>query len=175
MEAQGLGQGSDAELEARAACLVNPASGVANDYLNHFNEVLLLIENLPVMLPEMVDEILGWTPISYREYFQRSRLPGSAKALQIYDSLELDFREYFEETISGLNELALESISVIKKHRNEDGTIDPDSVAAFCEQAAQRMRSALDVAADLVNNGRKAVIEKPQRMADRLLNANASA
>lgn len=45
-------------LEERAAALVNPASGIANDYLNHFNEILLLIENLPTLLPEMLDELL---------------------------------------------------------------------------------------------------------------------
>lgn len=157
------------ELEARAACLVNPASGVANDYLNHFNEVLLLIENLPVMLPEMVDEILGWAPISYREYFQKSRLPGSAKALQIYDSLEPEFRDYFEGKIEALNTLALDSIAVIKQHRAEDGTIDPDAVSDYCERAATEMKQALEVTAELVNNGRRTVSEAAQHMADRLL------
>jgi len=67
-------------LEQRAACLVNPASGIANDYLNHFNEILLLIENLPTLLPEMLDELLEWNPVTYREYFAKSQLPGSARA-----------------------------------------------------------------------------------------------
>jgi hypothetical protein len=162
------------DLEARAADLVNPASGIANDYLNHFNEVLLLIENLPVMLPEMVDEILGWTPISYREYFEKSRLPGSAKALQIYDSLDADFRAYFEREIEGLNRLALESVSVIKQHRAEDGSIDPDAVSDYCERASATMRKSLEHTADIVNNGRKAVVEAAQSMADRLLVAPAA-
>ena len=173
MEAQGEVVVESGDLEARAACLVNPASGIANDYLNHFNEVLLLIENLPVMLPEMVDEILGWTPISYREYFQKSRLPGSAKALGIYDSLDADFRAYFEAQISGLNALALESIAVIKEHRAPDGTIEPDAVAEYCERASAQMRERLEVTADLVNNGRRAVSEGAQRMADRLLDEQA--
>lgn len=176
MEALGQGASMDAgELEARAACLVNPASGVANDYLNHFNEVLLLIENLPVLLPEMVDEILGWEPISYREYFQKSRLPGSAKALQIYDGIDAGFRTYFEGQIASLNAMALESIAVIKEHRSEDGTIEPDSVAEFCELASAKMRKALEHTADLVNNGRRAVVEGPQNMADRLLSMPATA
>ncbi len=175
MESQGQVVLDPAELEARAACLVNPASGIANDYLNHFNEVLLLIENLPVMLPEMVDEILGWAPISYREYFQKSRLPGSAKALAIYDGLDADFRTFFEQQIDGLNALALESIAVIKEHRQPDGSIEPDAVAEYCERASAQMRERLEVTADLVNNGRRAVTEGAQRMADRLLDLSATA
>ena len=34
------------DIEERAAELVNSASGIANDFLNHFNEVLLLIEKV---------------------------------------------------------------------------------------------------------------------------------
>jgi hypothetical protein len=127
------------------------------------------------MLPEMVDEILGWTPISYREYFEKSRLPGSAKALQIYDGLDASFRAYFEAQIAALNALALESISVIKQHRAEDGSIEPDSVAEYCERAAARMRGYLEQTADLVNNGQRAVAERAQNMADRLLVAAAGA
>lgn len=171
MESQSLGSADQGDLEARAACLVNPASGVANDYLNHFNEVLLLIENLPVMLPEMVDEILGWAPISYREYFEKSRLPGSAKALQIYDGLDPEFRKYFEGQIDALNGLALASIAVIKQHRGADGSLNPDDVAAYCELAAAQMRDALEQTADTVNNGRRNPTEAPQNMADRLLGA----
>ncbi|HMN79137.1 MAG TPA: hypothetical protein PKA20_04310, partial [Burkholderiaceae bacterium] len=67
--------GAGDSLEERAANLVNPASGIANDYLNHFNEILLLIENLPTLLPEMLDELLEWKPVTYREYFAKSLLP----------------------------------------------------------------------------------------------------
>ena len=33
----------------RAEALVNPASGLANDYLNLFNEIVMLVEQLPTM------------------------------------------------------------------------------------------------------------------------------
>ena len=55
--------GMEVSLEAQAAALVNPKSGIANDYLNHFNEVFLMIENLPILLPEMVDELMEWRPM----------------------------------------------------------------------------------------------------------------
>src|ERR1700686_5113082 len=64
-----------AGLESRAAALVNPASGLANDYLNLFNEIVMVIEQLPEM-PELIDDLLAWRPTTYIEYFTRSVLPG---------------------------------------------------------------------------------------------------
>jgi hypothetical protein len=160
----------EALLHACAKELVNPASGIANDYLNHFNEILLLIEHLPIMLPEMVDEILQWKPKTYREYFQQSPLPGSYETLQIYDRLPDAFRSYFEAQIDELNKFALESVAVIRKHRGPNGEINPEDVEEFCARTSTAMRAALAEAADIVNHGQARAIETPQNMADRILN-----
>ncbi|AHB47785.1 hypothetical protein W911_04165 [Hyphomicrobium nitrativorans NL23] len=158
-----------ASLEERAAKLVNPASGIANDYLNHFNEILLLIENLPTLLPEMLDELLEWRPVTYREYFAKSALPGSSAALEIYEGLDEGFRRDFESIIDGINAMATASIDVISAHRGPEGDIDPSRVSDFCENASCAIRSALNRASDLVNNGRANPVETPQGMADRLI------
>lgn len=160
-------------LEARAAALVNPQSGVANDYLNHFNEILLLIENLPALLPEMVDDILAWKPVGYREYFQKSPLPGSAETLKIYDSLDDSFRRDFEYMIEILDKIVLQSIDIVTENRQPDGTLNPDGISDVCARLASSMRIVLDRTADLVNFGYAPPLERPQDMADRILSANA--
>jgi hypothetical protein len=159
-------------LETRAAALVNPASGIANDYLNHFNEILLLIENLPALLPEMIDEILAWKPVSYRQYFTNSPLPGSVKTLEIYDSLDEEFRLDFENMIEILDKIILESIKVVTDARRPDGTLEPDEVADVCESLSQKLRLVLDRTADLVNHGYAPPLERAQNMADRIMNAS---
>ncbi len=75
--------------------LVNPSSGIANDYLNQYNEILLLVENLPILLPEMIEELLAWKARNYEEYFQSSPLAGGHLAIGIYRALERTFRERF--------------------------------------------------------------------------------
>ena len=75
--------------------LVNPSSGIANDYLNQYNEILLLVENLPILLPEMIEELLAWKPRNYEEYFQSSPLAGGHLAIRIYQALDRAFREKF--------------------------------------------------------------------------------
>ncbi|MCV0371373.1 hypothetical protein [Filomicrobium sp.] len=156
------------DLEERAAALVNPASGIANDFLNHFNEVLLLIENLP----EMVDELLGWAPRTYREYFTHSELPGSKLTLEIYDSICDELRTEFEARVDAVNLMCLESIDVIKSRRDGKGEIEAEDVEEYCEQISLKLRSALSDLADLVNNGYAAPVEAPQSMADRMIPAN---
>ena len=160
-------------LEARANDLVNPSSGIANDYLNHFNEILLLIENLPALLPEMVDEILAWRPIGYRDYFTNSALPGGKQALEIYDSLDKNFRQDFEAMVSLLNQIVLRSITIVTKHRAPDGSLDPEGIEGVCEQLAADMRVVLGRAADLVNFGHAPPLERPQEMADRILSSKS--
>lgn len=161
-------------LAMQAAELVNPKSGIANDYLNTFNEILLLIENLPVLLPEMVDELLQWRPTGYREYFKASSLPGSPVALAIYDNLPDHVRGHFERMIEAVNDVAIASVETIKAHRCPEGTIEPDHVSDYCEKAATDMRLQLEQLSDFVNNGYQASNETPQDMADRIMGVSAS-
>ena len=50
------------------AANINPRTGLATDYLNHFNEAIMLLEMIPDM-PECAEEFLRWQPLSYREHF----------------------------------------------------------------------------------------------------------
>ncbi|MGB7246524.1 MAG: hypothetical protein WBC64_07610, partial [Methylovirgula sp.] len=65
------GASPDGNREKRAEAIVNPASGLANDYLNLFNEIVMMIEQLPAM-PELIDDILQWRPVTYQAYFAKS-------------------------------------------------------------------------------------------------------
>lgn len=117
----------DQELFARAASLVNPKSGIANDYLNIFYELLLLVENLPV-IPEMIDDVINWQPVSYTDYFQRSRLPGSSAALAIHEQMHPNLRNAFARMVGNINEVALAGIEQIQTHRKPNGDIFPEDI-----------------------------------------------
>ena len=51
----------DPEVLARAN--INPATGLATDYLNHFNEAIMLLEMLSAM-PDCAEDFLVWEPMS---------------------------------------------------------------------------------------------------------------
>ena len=72
-------QAEDAAAAEGAARLaeanINPATGLATDYLNHFNEAIMLLEMLS-SCPDCRDDILAWRPMSYREHFEASGFKG---------------------------------------------------------------------------------------------------
>lgn len=155
-------------VEEQAVSLVNPASGLANDYLNLFNEVLMIIEQLPVM-PELFEDLLAWKPVSYQEYFSRSDLPGSQSALSDYNRLTPALRQRFETLVGEIDRQATGAVASIRRHIKNKGADDPQALSAICEKAVTALREKLERAVSLVNHGTTDTTEGAQARADRLL------
>ena len=149
--------------------LVNPSSGIANDFLNQYNEILLLVENLPVLLPEMIEDLLAWKPRNYEEYFQSSPLAGGHLAIEIYQALDGAFKERFEAQIAKINVLASKAIIVIGNQLHEPDEMRAQDIEAFCEEISAKLRAEIEKAVDLVNHGLEVPPETSQEMADRLM------
>lgn len=159
------------DLLKQASNLVNPSSGIANDFLNQYNEVLLLVENLPVLLPEMVDELLAWKRKSYEEYFTTSPLPGGDIAIKIYGMLDAGFKNRFETQIAKINKVADKAIEVIGERNRLSQELTAEEVETFCKQISKTMREEMESAARLVNYGLALAPETSQALADRLMQA----
>jgi hypothetical protein len=130
--------------------LVSPVTGLANDYLNMFNEILLVLEFLPTM-PEMTEEALAWRPRSYREYFQQSPLPGAREAARRYDKVDPALRARFESLLKRLNDIALDAQARVAEEMNSPNF--PESIVEPCEATAEAMRAGLGYVARLINEG----------------------
>ncbi|MCC7346857.1 MAG: hypothetical protein IT538_05605 [Variibacter sp.] len=78
-----------------AAANINPLTGLSTDYLNHFNEAIMLLEMIPCM-PECTEDILAWKPLSYREHFAQSHLHDLELVIAAYDLAEPEARERFD-------------------------------------------------------------------------------
>ena len=153
----------------RAEAIVNPASGLANDYLNLFNEIVMLIEQLPTM-PELIEDILRWRPVTYQDYFAHSILPGRISALEAYAALDRNFRRDFEAVVADLDRRAVGAVAAIRRHYKATGVVSPESMADMCERAGKTLREVLLKATGLVNHGsHRAARESEQERADRLL------
>src|SRR3982074_2552648 len=89
----------DAGKAARAAELraanINPRTGLATDYLNHFNEAIMLLEMIPDM-PGCAEDFLTWQPLSYREHFAASNFRARELAIAAYDSADPQIRGAFD-------------------------------------------------------------------------------
>ena len=129
----------------RAEALINPASGLANDYLNLFNEIVMLVEQLPTM-PELFEDIERWRPTSYRDYFKRSILPGRGTTLEAYDRLDTRFRQNFESVVAELDRRATGAVAAVRKHFKGETDLeaaDRALQASRCEHPARRSTGQL--------------------------------
>ena len=161
--------GPEATVESRhSQNLVHPETGLANDYLNIFNELVMLVEQLPSM-PEFMGDVLDWSPISYVEYFQRSSLPGSRHALETYQGLNAAFRSQFEAAVAEIDTAAIAVLAQLRLHARKFGQQQPADLEFICLTASAQLRALLNKAAEIVNHGQPESLEKAQQRADRLL------
>ena len=151
----------------RAQALVNPASGLANDYLNLFNEIVMLIESLPTM-PDLFEDIQRWHPTTYREYFERSILPGRGSALDAYDRLDARFRRDFEAVVADLDRRATGAVAAVRRQFKANAN-DEAALSAICERGGANIRQVLDKATSLVNHGEIIASDIVQNRADQLM------
>src|SRR5277367_2941266 len=122
------GPAEEARAERLRAANINPRTGLATDYLNHFNEAIMLLEMIPDM-PECAEDFLGWQPLSYREHFTASNFRARDLAIEAYDSADRAIREEFDSLTSAMTSI-LTAVGAAMREVKQD-----KSRARLAEQA----------------------------------------
>ncbi|MDR3484616.1 MAG: hypothetical protein P4M05_06870 [Bradyrhizobium sp.] len=139
---------TDPEEEARAAQLraanINPRTGLATDYLNHFNEAIMLLEMIPDM-PECAEEFLEWQPRSYREHFAASKFKARELAIAAYDSANPAIRTEFDN-ITGAMTSILAAVSQAMREVSQD-----KSRTTLAQQATGWVKPLAMLAGGIIN------------------------
>src|SRR3569832_499467 len=86
---------NSARAEQLRAAKINPRTGLATDYLNHFNEAVMLLEMVPDM-PECSEDFLAWQPLSYAEHFTASNFKARDLAIEAYNAADPNVRAQFD-------------------------------------------------------------------------------
>src|SRR5664279_5116558 len=84
--------------ELRAAN-INPRTGLATDYLNHFNEAVMLLEMIPDM-PECAEDFLAWHPSVSYTHLRASHFKTRELAIESYESADAIIRAEFDNITS---------------------------------------------------------------------------
>ena len=92
---------------------INEVTLLATDYLNHFNEAVMLLELVSDM-PDMMDEVKSWRPKSYQQHFSDSGLSIGDLAIQAYELAPEQYRQPFDQTIEEANDALLAGIGRIE-------------------------------------------------------------
>jgi hypothetical protein len=134
--------------EARAAQLraanINPRTGLATDYLNHFNEAIMLLEMVPDM-PECAEDFLSWKPLSYAEHFTASNFKARDLAIAAYDSADANLRAEFDNITNAMTSI-LTAVSAAMHEARHDKTR-----ATLAEQATGWVKPLVALAGGIIN------------------------
>ena len=93
-----------------ASANINPESFLATDYLNHYNEIVMLLEMIPDM-PELVEDAKDWAPKSYCQHFLDSGFQAKDLAVEAYQMAPAFIRKAFEAICSELDTLILSTLA----------------------------------------------------------------
>ena len=92
---------------------INPQTGLATDYLNHFNEVMMMLEMLPDM-PECADDVLAWEPLSYEAHFRASGFAGRELAIEAFLAAPGSVRQALKDVVITLDTAVCEKQSRLR-------------------------------------------------------------
>ncbi|MGA8935478.1 MAG: hypothetical protein WB522_14540 [Pseudolabrys sp.] len=143
-------QGSDETYDADMASLlseahINPATGLATDYLNRFSEAVMLLDML-ASFPEFRADFMAWEPMSYREHFRLSHFKARDTVVAAYDKADTDLR-------NSLDTLAVTMTIVLEATRAamDDADRRPETVAALAGNAIGWLKPLIARAGAIIN------------------------
>jgi hypothetical protein len=154
----------DGELRLHEAN-INPVTGLATDYLNHFNEAIMLLEMLS-SCPDCLDDFLAWRPLTYREHFAASRFKGRDLAIAAYDAADPNLRKSLD-ALAGTMTAMLEATRAALR-----SGMPQDAGGLIAEAAAAWLKPLVARAGALINGevGAKAsAATAPQAIVDGLM------
>lgn len=91
---------------AMRAANVNPETGLATDYLNLFNEYIMLADLVADGSMD-ADILADWQPLDYESHFVHTNFAGVKTVLAAYRALPPEARDEFDEAVNGLIDLIL--------------------------------------------------------------------
>lgn len=144
------------EVEARARALraanINPRTGLATDYLNHFNEAIMLLEMIPDR-PECAEDFLTWIPLSYCEHFMASNFKERDLAIEAYEQADAKIRAEFDNIASTMTSI-LTAVGTEMREAQQEKTR-----ATLAGQAIGWVKPLVALAGGIINGGAEADVE----------------
>ncbi len=153
------------------ACLsaanVNPRTGLATDYLNHFAEAIMLLELLAEM-PECREDFFAWRPKKYDEHFAASKSRHRYVAIAAYAEANPELRQRLDTLANSMNEILMATREVMRHN------ISGESAVAVADIAVRWVKPMVARAGAVINgteaeDGEAGRHAAPQSAVDALL------
>lgn len=133
----------DLTADALRAANINPSTYLATDYLNHVNEVVMLLDLVPDM-PDLLEEALAWRPKSYPAHFAESGFAGRDLAIAAYAAAPSEIRRRFESVVALIDIAVLDTLRELQ-------AAPAEGVRRIVEEGLPTVRTLIDQASAIVN------------------------
>ena len=142
---------------------INENTLLATDYLNHFNEIIMLLEMVASM-PECFEDCLEWQPKSYADHFRDSCFSDAELAIMAYENAPANYRRAFDATIDQMNGMIASGLPKIGAlvEAGEEGPLQ-EGITGM----TRKLQSFVDVASSIIN-GNMDTLDQDQ--IDRVMN-----
>jgi len=143
---------------------INPQTYLATDYLNHFNEIVMMTEMLPE-LPDVYTDIVSWEPMSYIQHFQISGFVYADLAVRAYKAAPQHVRQDFDALISDIDQSIIAGRQEIIEAFDQN---DQNRVAKASQEMTQDLRAMIDTASAMINGTHKSAQDQADSIFDNL-------
>lgn len=141
---------------------VNDKTLLATDYLNHVNEIVMLVELIPDA-PECLDDCKAWQPLGYQQHFLNSGIADRDLAIEAYEYSPPEFRLPFDRLVGEMNRLVALTIARMEEALSAGN----DDITRMIATRASRNLQDLIGQAGAVIHGETAALDQDE--IDRLM------
>jgi hypothetical protein len=120
---------------------INEVTLLASDYLNHFHELVMLLEAVSSDPEGFADDLLNWRPITYEEHFTASGFRDKNLAIAAYRRAPPKIHTRFDDAVAKLHG---EAVTVIAAVAGELKASNRLSLPQACEKGLSRLRSLIE-------------------------------
>jgi hypothetical protein len=126
---------------------INEQTLLATDYLNHINEMVMLLELVPDM-PDCLEEVREWAPKTYQEHFRNSSFSDRELAIAAYEHAPEKYRVPFDLVVDRINELVREGVDRIARAVDSQ---DDGRLRHTVQGISQDLQQLIDMASAIIH------------------------
>jgi hypothetical protein len=123
---------------------INRVTLLATDFLNHFNEAIMLLEMLP-MAPDCKDDFLAWRPMGYPEHFAASNFKHRDLAIAAYEVADPLYRGQLDRIADQMTLILTETSNGLK------GDLSHDTIRILAEATTHWLKPLVARAGAVIN------------------------
>jgi hypothetical protein len=130
---------------------IDPQTLLATDYLNHFNEIVMLLDMVPD-IPECYEDAVAWQPKSYQDHFRDSQFRDKDLAVEAYEHAPKCYREPFDDVISQMDRMVGWGLQRIGEVLAAE---ESDRLRLLCSDISLRLQKMIDIAGAIIHGSTK--------------------